>query len=898
VKKFLAVLAILFFSLFGYLATAQPLQAQINPDSLAQNIDDFLGAGASGFLVWQFGGDVSRPIAVDQFSFFRGRDEAVCIVMQEKKAQYPGKFIGVNINNIGAVEFANGVAVGEMRWLRDNCGVTVIRMFAKIEGASGVSNALAAAQEVTADGLGEMKIIVAVGDYANGGGGIPQGAGKSWYETGYKGEYLSLVNEIVSTLNGNPGLKSALYGIELANEPHCGGDASAIEAYTNWGQDIGSILQGVTGNVGYGQMASQDPTRCDSPRPGDFKISNAAGAITMTSAHFYTDDEKASAFAALQASGELGKPFYIGEAPPGSLDEDTTTPPAVPFDPTNYYLVPLCTAEPKPCLVGDFESRKAAYLKAMLGQGFSARITAEKQVIKVETNDKYDEWLLTNPSEVIERATSGEQEFKGEGEAMLMRSKSISSATASLEQINNFIPTIGAEAIDAAYLENSLSLKQKCQQKLRGLTKIQNQCLRLVDDSKCAEYYPITSCPYNTNTLLGQIESEGLECDSFTKWEPQLQSCLMKVPFDKLNTYQWGFLIAATEIEESEKSIFDLKCKFFCKLFGGEDGTEPLIDKGHEVKISPLKISDYGTERHPEILQRRDTTILVRENYNSHKTNERITAIRNADRESYEARVLDAANGREKPNIDCKGEVCEDPLAAALIDIINGFDIECGGLLGEDATQLGVPTTITDDEAQDQKEGPDPLTVLEFFPQLTKLLFDNFWTFSTESDRGETAETCTYFVGPLNFEIERYSDTLGNVNKAHSDSLFGKSSDYFPIQGAGPQQITGTKTGFFFESPSDCSTFTDPETGEEVVDCSKEATAELESDSTGASLFHADLGPNSLRQQIWLQPYNGPRHQLLRSCFETDKPTENFLTGAGDCQGGEFEFESVSEESE
>ncbi len=181
-----AVVCSLLITFFlGFIPLLSPVSAQFGAGSgvsnsgaaaaLADDIDEFFSRGAQGFIVWQYGGDFNgRKIAVDQFSFYRDKDQDICNVMQSKAQANPDKFIGVNINNIGAQEFAeSGVAVEHMTWLKANCGVKVIRIFAKVEGLQGVLNALAAAK------VADVQIIVAIGDYSNGGGGMPQGANKS-----------------------------------------------------------------------------------------------------------------------------------------------------------------------------------------------------------------------------------------------------------------------------------------------------------------------------------------------------------------------------------------------------------------------------------------------------------------------------------------------------------------------------------------------------------------------------------------------------------------------------------------------------------------------------------------------------------------------------------------------
>ncbi len=334
----LVIVFILFLSLSLLptpLSLAHPKVAFAGPQESAQtlgnDIDAFLSAGARGYLIWQFSGEFGNGMhfANDQYAFFRNTDTgaAICSMLKQKNSQYSGKFVGVNMWDVGGGAYSYEVLNRNFNWLHNECGVSVIRTFAKVGSAANMERLLEIANQ------SGIKVIIAIGDYSNGGGGVPAAADAAWYQNGYQ-DYKNFAQSVVDRVKGHP----ALYGLELANEPHCGGQPeTTIEYYKNWGADVGAILKTATSNVGYGQMANPGHV-CDDPNTGAFKTTNSISQITMTSAHYYNTGDRAAAFKALEQSQQMGKPFYIGEAGIEINDRNPTgeTPPPVdpePLDP-------------------------------------------------------------------------------------------------------------------------------------------------------------------------------------------------------------------------------------------------------------------------------------------------------------------------------------------------------------------------------------------------------------------------------------------------------------------------------------------------------------------------------------------------------------------------------------
>lgn len=305
--------------------------------ALAADIEEFFSKGAKGYLVWQYSGDagLGTEFASDPYAFFRNQDsgKAICSTLKTAAQNHPDKFVGVNMWDAGNSKHSETKIADHFGWLKNTCGVTVVRTFSKEGGAAGAQKILSAAN------TSGVKVLFAIGDYSNGGGGIPSGVGTEFFTTGYQGEFLSLTNSVLSATSGN----SALYGFELANEVHCRGDQNSLEPYKKWGQEIAGILRGGSPNVGYGQKASENTTLCDSPGvnapsgTSHFQYTNDVPEISITSGHYYNANEKALALGALEQSLSIGKTYYVGEAP-ATLKAGISV---ACINPDKYYIQPI-----------------------------------------------------------------------------------------------------------------------------------------------------------------------------------------------------------------------------------------------------------------------------------------------------------------------------------------------------------------------------------------------------------------------------------------------------------------------------------------------------------------------------------------------------------------------------
>ncbi len=804
----LLALAATIFLLAGITANLSKANAQeSNAAILSQEIEDFFQAGASGYLVWQYGGDQNgRQIAVDQFSWYRDTNIDICLALREKAEQYPDRFVGVNINNIGAAEFADGTAAEHLSWLKNTCGVSVVRAFAKIEGAAGVQNALNAAQQAG------VKMIIAIGDYSNGGGGIPQGAGIEWYESGYQGEYQALVSQ-VRALGSHP----ALWGYELANEPHCGGNAAAMPAYKTWGQVIGSQLRGVTSNVGYGQMASQDTTRCDSTGPGDFKNTNSIGAITVTSAHYYTESEKQSAMLALSQSQELGKPFYIGEAPPGGsalsaggsgvFGYDLSKYPEYLVDPAYYLLHPIRGIHP---LSRPDQQSVSTTRGDLAAQGYEAHCAAEPTNIKlnIETEGLINRFLElyegirleTESNYTIDSSSGRVPIFRDtEGRRFL---------TSSLEEYFGFedyyASSYPEQEVNTAPINSLMAAEQRCIQSVRILTNTQKMCERLGAWDRCApRAEAIPNTDYIVDTLLDDISDfmpdyysggETAGCQRlFGNTSPQydkLKKGILNTPLYINRSYRLAFMVASIE----QRSVADA-----FSFFSFSQSAQPK----HEVLIVAFKIPDILTNKGggeesghffftDAVSQTRN--ILVPQKFKLSEDEENP----GFDKQSRDRRTI---IGQQATGASTQGSgstiyclagdgntpaelaglngaaACKDVLGKSVVDLINGNTPSCDNLGSEPVREIFEAANIippsTDDSSRVYREGygfgtdvfnyiflgnqnPQRATTVN---NPLKTIFDvvrGKWS----NAAGQTAKVDFFLVYPVGYELESVTEVM------------------------------------------------------------------------------------------------------------------------------------------
>lgn len=295
---------------------AQYLDPQLQ--RMRDDIDYFLGQlDVSAYLVWQYSGDRWNALGNDQYSFFRG--SPVCDLLEQANVAYPGR-IGVNMWNIST---RAGEAEGHFRYLHDECGVSIIRIFGDLDYPGGNFGAVAALQQtLNAAAAAQVQLIIALGNY-NGDMGSPHMPSNivsyptPWYSSGYLTSYLGWV----TTVSGAVGGHTALYGFELANEPHCSGLPDCVGPYVSWARAVSAAIRRASPNrgvnVGIGQMASFNATRGDSPgvgTPSDYERSNSVPNITMASGHYYSTCSRANNILAAQIARRIGRPFYVGEA--------------------------------------------------------------------------------------------------------------------------------------------------------------------------------------------------------------------------------------------------------------------------------------------------------------------------------------------------------------------------------------------------------------------------------------------------------------------------------------------------------------------------------------------------------------------------------------------------------
>lgn len=292
--------------------------------ALVNSISQFFEEGAQGYMLWQLSGTPNEGLAKDPYSFYRtdSNGQVVCSAYKKLRAKYPTKNLGVNMWDVGRHEKEK--AKVNFRWLRD-CGGDTVRIFAGTHMSPAdiplaqqfLATALDAAAEVSAEpGPRAVKIIVAIGDHANGGGGVMGGAGEEFF-TGDDAGFVQYINGVKQAVAG----KSALLGLQLANEPQCNGaNPPYIGSYVSWVNKFAPRVRQATDKVWIGQSANYEHPSCDSPITGNginvsgLEQSNSVAAITQMSAHFYNGPERNIAFNSLAIARKLNKPFWVMES--------------------------------------------------------------------------------------------------------------------------------------------------------------------------------------------------------------------------------------------------------------------------------------------------------------------------------------------------------------------------------------------------------------------------------------------------------------------------------------------------------------------------------------------------------------------------------------------------------
>lgn len=534
-----------------------------NIDQLSKQMDQLAAEGAAGFLIWQYSGNLSANeyFGNDKYSFFQDTEngQAVCELLSNKKSNFD--FVGVNMWNVGASNYSESLVEKHFKWLKDNCGVTVVRTFAKEGGAAGMQKVLTAAKNAG------IKVIIAIGDYSNGGGGIPAGADMAWYRSGYQ-DHKQFAEKIAASVSNHP----ALHTLELANEPHCGGEPpETLDYYTNnWGKDVASVLQGHGAYVGYGQMANPNGV-CDSPSSGGFQTSNSIPQINITSAHFYNETEYQASLEALRISNQLGKPFYIGEANiVTNLSKSTNK------SLSDYITYPLIA---NPDKYADEESGVVKYMKNLiLEQGYEVHCAHPNLVITHEAIGNFQEYFEQTGRDMVTFDNRDSEKINmNQAKIPLYRGSEASEATLKTSSFEGFLGVINPNpseeqkqntAANSGVANNLLNRSQQCIIKLKNLETAKQVCESLEQPEACTFHEQIANSDYYLYStpaqealepsLLTKIKSSGLDCQDLSlPWSQELgieqeefekiSQAISNTPLDLDKLYRYAFVILSPE---------------------------------------------------------------------------------------------------------------------------------------------------------------------------------------------------------------------------------------------------------------------------------------------------------------------------------------------------------------
>ncbi len=721
--RFLFLCAVLFI---GFSSSISPVKAQSTADGLAAEIDEFFAAGADGYIVWQYSGNKGNGqiFASDPYAFFQGTPdgEAICKVLKEKSA-VSGKFVGVNMWDAGGSAHDGNKVNVHLKWLHDSCGVTVVRIFAKAGGASGVKKVLDAAS-----GTG-VRILVAVGDYSNGSPGLPSGVDSSWFTTTLQAfNSKSSSNEFYKMAADIAGLKghSSYWGTELANEIHCRGDDKILETYKDLGEAFARLFGG---NVGYGQKASENTTKCDSPGvdyngKSHFEFTNSPSNIRISSAHYYNPSEKALALEATKQAKAQGKLFYIGEAPP-KLNADGTDPTknlnyqTIPYDFDKYYIQPI---------KGLKEKNKELIRDDLVRQGYEARCAAPSFdiILNQEGVDAMHRYLKCGPQGCNhpEGAVFGGVGIPGapdtlgpnpKGDRVVsLLSVDYRDALIPVLRDQNRLPQLKRSledfygyrepSVDNNYnlaemrssaINSLLSNNQRCVQSAISLIQRKQMCDKLEDPSACALYE--TKVP-ETNLTVKQLldaytaysssaspTGEVYHHDVCTKIisgpDTELRRGMMNLPLQIQNAYRLAFLVTTIRTAVPSSSTM---LNLFQHPKRGPINVAP--DPKHVVIVTAFKVPDITTnkgtiEGEPESgdTEFNDPALLTRDVLTPSKITQKLNKDGDEERKKLltMGRYVSSIPQDDKTmEIECKlegigGQQCLDATTGALVDIIN-----------------------------------------------------------------------------------------------------------------------------------------------------------------------------------------------------------------------------------
>ena len=874
---------------FGFLITTPAFAfgdyEPIAPNALEGEIEEFFGKGAVGYLMWQYSGDAPGRgtfFANDQYSWFRNGDtidNQICSTLSRMGAKYNSEPIGVGVNVWSLGDQSPGVINEHLNYLKNECGVKTIRVFAYAGGVGGLQNVLNAA-----DAVG-VQVIAAIGDYSNGGGGIPKGAQADWYAGGYASQavdgivYQSFAQQIAAAAAGH----SSLYALELGNEPHCGGDPGAVGAYNSWAANVSNLLRGAgIPNVGIGQMASQQGSVCDTVIQGNFTASNNASGISVNSGHYYNAEEKELV---LQALAQGPKLFYIGEAGWGGAVATTVD---------DYYLYPID---------GLAQGGTDQIASSLVNQGYQVHCTTPKITVLAQQGGLFD---LVPPGEVTVGVDASQNYDYTDAKFPLLRSILNNGLMNSLENFWGFRDTSSEnqkeKQVNSAPIYSLLSLKQQCEQQIKQLESVEALCNKLEDPATCALYESVPDTSYDTKTLLEAYRNSGSSCGTFyggtpkslTEEQQQIKDGLANVSLYLNKAYRLAFLVVTAET----KGQLDAPNAF--NFLGKDPETgeaRPGEQAPHEVRVIAFKVPDVATNKDPNDPGFYDDALSLTKNVLVPEAE-----IKKQKNDESQRRVdfLDATLNPGQtdlliPPINCGGN-CGQPLSQALVNMINANRISCQAgpqdLRYEPSDDIGTPTDVSSSEGRTftepegdivqaleerQQTGPD--TSFDFLGQVT---------LNTQGD-GQS-QLVSYLVYPAGAEIESIEDTLaGYLYTDAGVKSFKANPDipkYFKFNDV-IQEFDTTKPQVGVNAPEDhpCrqqpanipTSPDDPLTNRQP--CTAEAYLEANQGDSAPRVLGGWLGSLTRGIQKSLHNIGTTFHDYIASCTTT----EDFLLGK--CSG-------------
>lgn len=754
------VISRFFLNFFAGSVSAQSVYQPIPATQLKSDIEQFLDAGAQGYLVWQYSGyfpGTGSYFKTDPNSFFRndpdGKGREICTTLKEMSDKYTpqGKFVGVNIWSLG--ESDPTVMRDHLSWLNATCGVTVVRMFGWSGGVSGVQQALQAANDTG------IKLIIAIGDYSNGQGGIPAGADSTWYSSGYQTEYLPFANSIAAATQPN---YATVYALELANEPHCGSDTGAVSAYNDWVSTVSNnsnLRSTYLGNIGIGQMANNSESACDSPTGSDnFSISNQASNITLTSSHYYTSDEKSIALQALQKAQALGKPFYIGEAGATDISKEET-------HPDDYYIYPI---------PGIIDGSAQQVKNELLDQGYEVSCTTPKRSAIISVGPDYIARDVLPGIVMTLNDLQQTVDYSNAKSPIWRNGSNKNSLFGSLETYWGYKNTDESLDADEQLLKSApiyalLTQQQQCDAQLQILEVIDKMCSKLADPTQCALYQDIPgfSGQYTTKSLYETIKSQAITCERLYGATPdknistELKKALGNVPLYLDKAYRLAFLVVTTETKDTSPS------GFFDFLLKGKTSAIPK----HEVRVVAFKLPDFVSNKNPDSeFYYQDALQLTRNVLQpQQKQDESNLEFQQRIEEGKNSPVGNENSSALLKPIECSGNECGEPAVQALVSMINDFGQSCqsnpADLKTEAVEDIKDDASITSSEgrtfADDQGDLVSNLAERQNIAQ--EVTFDFLARIrpgNTDNRTSDVTSVVSYLVYPYGTDLADVEDTL------------------------------------------------------------------------------------------------------------------------------------------